>query len=316
MIQCSDAVKYFATVKKEDVFQALVVHWKKILEIVEILEIPYITTQSVQSTKFALSDFYGCWLKMIIQLKNRITSGNDETNLAETLINSLDGRKKDLLNHPAMIMATFMDPRFYYELNEYEKNFARLNLKHVWVRITQTRNLSNESLNMNEQQMQSKDYLEDYFIAKGQPRSQIDENLTTRNPKEPNFNISEDDFMISVEKYEKELPRIHHSCSILDYWNDKLESSLHIQNLVELKMVANIIFGIPSTQTSCERNFSDLNFIFTSKRTRLNPKLLEDILFIRTNRNLFNDVKKEDLKKASNSKINTKLVQLTLNNNE
>lgn len=101
--------------------------------------------------------------------------------------------------------------------------------------------------------------------------------------------------METVERYETKLPRIHHTVSILDYWSERIESSYHIHNFSELQFVAITILAIPSSQVPCERNFSDLNFVFNSKRTRIDPKLLEMILFIRTNRELFQKVKHEHL---------------------
>lgn len=106
--------------------------------------------------------------------------------------------------------------------------------------------------------------------------------------------------MEMVQKYETNLPRLHHTVSIFDYWVKKIDSSYHIKDLLELQFVALTILAIPTAQVACERNFSDLNFVFSSKRTRIDPKLLESILFLRTNRELYDEIKKEDLDKIKN----------------
>lgn len=163
LIKCIDGIKYLAEVRMEPVFQAVLSQWSKIVHIVEVLEIPYLSTKLIQSTSFALTDFYGCWLKMHIQLENHIKSNNDETGLAQALVDTLNKRKKQLLSHPAMICGVFLDPRFYYDLSDTEKNFARLNLKRIWNRFAQFKTNNDVNVNTDEQK---KDLLEQYFVDK------------------------------------------------------------------------------------------------------------------------------------------------------
>lgn len=288
LIKCIDGIKYLADVGMQPVFQAVLSHWSKIVHITEVLEIPYLSTKLIQSTSFALTDFYGCWLKMHIQLENHIKSNNDETGLAQALVDTLNKRKKQLLSHPAMICGVFLDPRFYYDLSDTEKNFARLNLKQIWNRFAQFK--TNNDMNVNTDE-QKKDLLEQYFVDKN-PQVVCTYKEKTNGP---NFYLHIDEFMETVERYETKLPRIHHTVSILDYWSERIESSCHIHNFSELQFVAITILSIPSSQVPCERNFSDLSFVFNSKRTRIDAKLLEMILFIRTNRQLFQKVKHEHL---------------------
>lgn len=258
---------------------------------VGILEIPYITTKSVQDPNFVLSDFYGCWLKMIIRLEKQINDQKDTIGLAQALHQSILNRKKQLLDHPAMLCAVFLDPRFHYELNDNEKNFARINLKKMWCRIAQFKNRGfDENSNNNATE---DDLLEQYFASRCQPS--LDVNRKDKNSNEPDFGLSVDEFMNLVEKYESQLPRLHHSKSVLDYWFQKGDDSYHIKDLHELRFLATTILAIPSTQTPCERNFSDFNFVHGYKRGNLDTKLLQTILFIRINRVLFEAVKKADL---------------------
>lgn len=298
LTQCLDAVKYFADIRSEPVFEAVLGKWPQIVEMVKILEIPYITTKYVQDPNFTLSDFYGCWLKMTIGLENLIKDQNDRSGLAQAILTSLLNRKKQLLEHPAMICAVFLDPRFHYELNENEKNFARLNLKKIWCRLAQFKNRAdgtNQNINNN---LPQDDPLEQYFAGRSQPALDVSKNNSNKSD-EPNFCMGVNDFMNQVEKYGSQLPRLHHSTSILDYWLKKNDNSLHIKDFVELQFVATTVLAIPSTQTPCERNFSDLNFVYGCRRTKLDTKILECILFIRTNRKLFEEVTKQDLKSCS-----------------
>lgn len=284
---CLDAIKFFGETRLEPVFQAILDRWSEIVDIVEALEIPYITTKSIQDPNFMLSDFYGCWLKMTIRLENKTTHGEDTSGVASALLESLSNRKAQLLEHPAMLCAVYLDPRFHYELSESQTNFARLSLKKMWCRIAEfhCKNTDNDAPQM--------DPLEQYLAAKSQ--TNLPANKNVNESSEPDFSLRADDFMDLVAKFENELPRLHHSIPILDYWLTKTDHSHHIKSLHELRFVALTILAIPSTQTPCERNFSDLNFVYGCRRTRLDADLLESILFIRTNRALFEAIKRNDM---------------------
>lgn len=284
--------------KNEPVFQAVLQEWSKILEIVNILEIPYIITKQIQDPAFALSDFYGCWLKMCISIKEKINQNRDQMGLAKSLIFSLDNRKSQLLTHPAMLCAVFLDPRFHFDLTEDEKNYARLKIKQIWNRIVSFKTKSGNYVRDIDSSLDGAvDTLEMYLAEKCGP---ITQKKDTNN--EPNFHITISEFMNSVSKYETNLPRIHHSAQILQYWSNRLDASKHIEESVELQYIATTILAIPSTQVPCERSFSGLNFVFNSKRTAIDSKLLEAILFIRMNRDLFEAIKSEDLIKFNSGK--------------
>lgn len=291
LLQCLDGIKYFGETRLEPVFQAVLEKWPQIMEVVETLEIPYITTKAVQDRNFILSDFYGCWLKMLISLEHQINSQEHTTGLGQALHATLSKRKNQLLDHPAMICAIYLDPRFHYDLNETEKNFARMNLKKMWCRIAEFQNREANQNSTND--ATEEDPLEKYFADRDHPM--LDDKTNKISSDEPDFRLSVDEFMNLVEKYELQLPRLHHTKSVLNYWLDKTGDSYHIKDLHELQFVAATILTIPSTQTACERNFSDLNFVYGCRRTKLDRKLLQSILFIRTNRILFEEVKKNDL---------------------
>lgn len=288
VIRCIDGIKYFAEIKREIVFQYMVRLWPKIIEIANILEIPYIATKSIQSTAFALSDFYACWLKLNISLQQRIEQSLDQMRLAQTLISSLDNRKSQLFNHPVMLCAVFLDPRFYFDLTEDEKQFARMSLKRMWGKIAQfKKNKEIPPANNNV------DSLEKYLAERCGPLAGINEKSN-----EPNFDLNADDFMNSVELYERGLRRIHHSVSILDYWTNRVDESKPIAEYFELKYVAVVVHAIPPTQVPCERSFSVTKFVFDPHRTAINPELLETLLFIRLNRDLFAQIKQEMLREC------------------
>lgn len=184
--------------RNEPVFQAVLQEWSKIVEIVNILEVPHVTTKRIQDPAFVLSDFYGCWLIMCINIKKIINQNRDQMGLAHSLISSLEDRKTQLLTHPAMLCAVFLDPRFHFDLTEDEKNFARLKIKKIWNRIVEFKTSSSNSVHDIDSSLdEAVDTLELYLAEKCGP---ISENKQINN--EPNFKITSSEFMSSVAKYE------------------------------------------------------------------------------------------------------------------
>lgn len=284
------AVKYCAEVLNQHIFQAVLSKWNSILEILSILEVPYVTTQALQNPKFVLSDFYKCWIKIQLNLKEMVDRQEKQTDFAEILLKCIDSRKNLMMNHPAMKSAMFLDPRFYYDMNQQEKSFARIMLIDVWKRVKRF-----HQKEQFDQLENDGDQVELYFVSKGQPRVQRVHNDT----HDSKYDLSEEDFKCMLENYEKDLPRIHHSVSMLDYWSCRLKESDHIKNFTQLQIVAAIIFGISPTQVPCERSFSHVNFVFGCKRYQIQPETLEAILMVRLNRELFYMVKNEDLLKLN-----------------
>lgn len=133
------------------------------------------------------------------------------------------------------------------------------------------------------------EYLEQYFVAHGhQPAFR--EMIRT----EASFNISESEIVSQIEQFEQHVPRLHHKCSIVDFWAGRLVASKSIETLFELRELAINITAFPATQVPCERSFSGLTFVFNCRRTKLKQYTLESILLIRGNIALWEEVKNED----------------------
>lgn len=281
--QCHEAIRYFA--QSNRIFRAVLSKWPTIKEIIRTLEIPNAATLAVQRSNFVLTDFYGCWLKIQINLKKRVQDENSSIDLAQRLLDSMDKRKKDLLEHPGFICGMYLDPRFHCELTTAEKRISKETLIQFWQRVY----LLNGNETIKEPVV---DELEEYFSSKNQPTvSGVVRDFSGK----ANMNLSNEEFGSMLKEYETNLPRLHHSTSILDYWAGRTSSSSHVKELIEIKMVAFIVLGTPSTQVPCERSFSHLNFIYNDRRSLLEQERLENILLIRTNAELFDEVKAEDL---------------------
>lgn len=79
----------------------------------------------------------------------------------------------------------------------------------------------------------------------------------------------------------KRLKRIEKEASVLDFWK---ENKTKFPILYELSQV---LFSVSNGQTSVERAFSSLDYVFSNRRCNLDANILNDILLIRLNSDLF-----------------------------
>lgn len=98
---------------------------------------------------------------------------------------------------------------------------------------------------------------------------------------------------------EHEMP----NSTIIDFWkNMKLK-------FPELYHIASIIYAIAPTQVAVERSFSTLSYVFNKLRSQLSEDMLEAILTICLNQDLFEQVNQEDIDEL-------RLKEKTLNNTQ
>lgn len=79
-------------------------------------------------------------------------------------------------------------------------------------------------------------------------------------------------------------PRISPKTNIIEFWD---HIKIKYENLYRLAVV---IMAIPSSQTTVERAFSTLSFILQPLRNRLSNDTLANILLIKTNEGLLDDL--------------------------
>lgn len=78
--------------------------------------------------------------------------------------------------------------------------------------------------------------------------------------------------------------------SILEYWENA--KTAH----PELYKLAMLVFSVPPTEVTIERDFSHLNHVFNNKRSALNSARLNDIMIINLNKENFHKIKGEELR--------------------
>jgi hAT family C-terminal dimerisation region len=85
-------------------------------------------------------------------------------------------------------------------------------------------------------------------------------------------------FIDDLNAYEKLRwdPKSKQTC--VEFWLSKT------QELPLLSSIALDVMAVPGTEVSVERLFSHLKIVFTDKRSRMDPTLLESILLLRLNK--------------------------------
>lgn len=312
MLKCEDAISHFA--KSETIFKIIENKMPQIKEAVKILKIPYEVTKSLQKPEFTLSDFYGSCIAMRERLNILNNKRNKRTDLAAYLIDEFDARRPKMLQNQAMLAAVYLDRRFSVDLKEREVELAKHVLCNLWDRVKNTRtntnsdnpDISDETLSNESSEDESHFDFAAFFKAKGfvtadsinpqQPHTSGNGNETSTvntdgSQKQPNYKKTKSEFLCLLDEFERKFPLINHETPVLSFWNE------HREQFPEIYEVAIILIGIPASQSTIERSFSHFGFVFSCRRCNLASNLLEDILFIRLNKELAYKVFKDDLEK-------------------
>lgn len=106
-----------------------------------------------------------------------------------------------------------------------------------------------------------------------------------------NETIDDNSLTLLMEQYENSLPELHYKEPILNYWESRKSADPIIYQL------ACIVNTIAPTQVTVERAFSILGIVYNSRRTSLEPGLLEHLLIINLNKEMVPSINNRDLKK-------------------
>lgn len=282
-------IEHFAKTNKS--CELLLRKWGALEEMKEVLHIPYLTTILLQKQDFTLSDFYGCLQIIELSLKRLIgRSQRTVTNLAERLLQCINNRKSKLVDTPLMLCAVFLDPRYKctIEANHEKVQLAKMTIEHIWTRLKMVKGVESND-DEEETPTEKKKTIEDYYADLDQYLNQTlglqPSIIESDNSHEKNAIVN------SISKYEASIQglRLKSSDSVHDFWESR-KSEFGV-----LYHIASIVFAIPPTQASVERNFSGLKYMLTDKRYNLKAELLEALLLIHLNREDFNKVQENEI---------------------
>lgn len=285
------------------IFKFLLERWTKIEEISNTLKIFYDLTIQLQKVDCTLSDFYSSWFLCELKIKKWIQSGiYQSTDLCEKLAFSMNKRKPDLVGSEAMLCTLFIDPRFKSNMSTSDIALAKNILSDLWIDLANLNKApdtdreddnNNNNMNLNLPVILEEDLLENFFVEREREPittvADITNNAIQNLTSIPCYNKTRNDFIAILNDYEGKVKRLHHTHSVRKFW---LESK---ELYPELYQVAMVCLGIPPTQSSTERSFSTLSYIFNVKRSKLSKSLLENIMLTKSNKETAFQIFLEDL---------------------
>lgn len=173
--------------------------WKDVDAILQVLASPYFATKRMQKVQYTLSDFYGTWLRMRLELEQM----TDE--FAKLLLKAMEKRSESLSNVPALLCAVFLDPRFKRELTGNQRILAIETIKNIFKRLNEFKEKAN---------VQNVDILDRYLQRNKQDMLEL--------------------LMKEISEYDKNAPQLASTHDILQFWK---ENENNYPMLFELAMI-------------------------------------------------------------------------------
>lgn len=226
----------------------------------------------MQVKGYGLADFYISWLRMKRSL-GRIANG--QLNIADKLIEKMEERETTLLETPTMITAMYLDPRIKHRLNREttSKELAKISVEKIHLRM------NNLDKGPNQVNAPANDTLDE---LNAEAMDDMSNETTTLTERESNILLSS--LRESMTKYDAVNPTDIKS-NVFDFWKErKAEFPL-------LYGVACIVHAVPAGQCSVERDFSSFTCVRESRRCKLLPKNMSNILMIRLNQDVHEEWK-------------------------
>lgn len=281
--------------RHEEKCKLLLKKWEIVEELIRVLKAPYTTTIWLQRDDCTLSDLFGYILAIEFGLQKEIAKDSLKTTLAEMLYQKINERKTSLLENRLMVTAVYLDPRYKCALKDSPEKItlAKLTIERVWERMQtlhespalETPAHPSEELCDIEVLLSSVD---EYYEKNG-----IESSSETAT-NDVSFAKTNNDIMTGLNYYDEKTKnkRINSNEKVLHFWE---ENKTEFPNGMEIYEVVSAILAIPPTQAAVERVFSATKFIFGERRCQLRQKLLEDILIIHTNQEIFFEVSNDEL---------------------
>lgn len=281
-------IEYFAKEKEQIMCELLLRKWQILKEIVYILKIPLRATIQLQKQDLTLSDAFGIWIQMKLHFNACNRRGCFKTNLSKHLTNALEARKKLVFCNTFMKSALYLDPRYRRMILSDPSSCteAKDNLRKLWHRINATESTLHETEDAAINP--AIDPADDPFNMEFDLQSEFNK-YVSRDCEEiqSRADFSQTDIEHILDLFDP--PQIPVERSIIEYWDSmKLTEP-------ELYQLAMVVFAIPPTEVQIERDFSQLKFVFTDKRTLIQQERLEDIMLIKINPELFYQIKEEEM---------------------
>lgn len=261
--------------------------WDIAKEIHRVLNIPFRATIKMQRTDLTMSDVFGIWIEMQVQIEKMLRK-KMVTNLATNLLAAITNRRRTIFENDITICAVFLDPRFRSEIVNHKSiadpEYAIDKLASLWNQLEKKNSsvpnpndLSSSTIVDVDSSYDSLNGLNEYL-----KRGTTEENISA--------NVVENqdcDIKLLLETFDPERMSAHES--VLKYWENAKDSNPMLYKL------AMAVYAVPPTEVQIERDFSKLDHILTKRRSRLEPDVLKAILLLHLNTDIFYILKEEEL---------------------
>lgn len=263
LLKCREfIIKYIQSKAKPSIVHNLTeAEWSVIEELVATLEIPFRATKMLQNSDFTLSDFYAEWILMKAAVNKRVnTSFIEINNFANQLL--------------------ILDPRLTRTMEKTTRTLAITKLLKIWDRLNRQKHT--------DIQLPADNQNHDITISRMDELEELlaEAEESERDPVEASQTpvVSDNEKMHEILEKFSDLPREKPRTNVIEYWEkNKLDKP-------ELFQLSEIVYVNSPTQTYTERTFSGFSHIFSQRRSKLKHDLLEDILLIYLNKDLFDEV--------------------------
>lgn len=111
-------IEYFAK-KGNKICIGLISKWSIVKEMKGVLQCPYFATLRLQKKDITMSDAFGIWLEMDLQLKD-VMKKSKNTKLAANLIEAFQIRRQKVFQNDATICVIYLDPRSRSEITAHK----------------------------------------------------------------------------------------------------------------------------------------------------------------------------------------------------
>lgn len=239
--------------------------WIIVDKIKSILQPFAIQTTVLQSEQLSLSDIYGVWAKLIMELK--FFPGDQ---LTKQLLIQMKERQSDLLSNQVLNACLYLDPRYQKYMNERAKQRAIDYLTTVFGRIQRIEGM-NEELERRQVAQVNADL--EMVLSMMMNRSFDAENDISNNVAARPAIV---DILKGFDRTEMDM-----NSNIFNYWEQRKTAN------PELYKLASVVHSVSPSQTSVERGFSAFALVLTHLRSVLGDDILENMLIVRLNGELF-----------------------------
>lgn len=195
----------------------------------------------------------------------------------------MESRKEMVFSTPEMECCLFLDPRFRRVIvqSREKSELAKKNIIDLWNKL---KSLEETNMRTNENSNEANE-LRFTFDARAELNKMMGQYAEGNVSETLGMNEQNIDIEDALEAFQPDL--LPSEKSVLDFWETQKDSPLY--------KVAMALYSVPPTQVRIEQNFSNVGHVFSVRRFRLSQELLEAILMIHLNRELFNLVKAEQL---------------------